>query len=405
MNHRNSRYTLLIMLLLLACHTACIGQSKSTDKRFAQAQQQTRLMLREIEKAKHQEAGAVVSPRTLSASGELELVATKDWTSGFFPGSLWYLYEQSQDPFWLEKARAFTAPLEQEKVNGRTHDMGFKIYCSYGNGYRLTKDPHYRSVLIEAAETLATRFNPNVGAIRSWDHNADKWDFPVIIDNMMNLELLFAATRLTGDSAYYQIAVSHANKTLKNHFREDNSTYHVIGYDPANGQVLKKNTHQGYSHASAWARGQAWGLYGYTMCYRETGNKAYLWQAEKIAAYMLEHPNMPADLVPYWDYNAPRIPDEPRDVSAAAVMASALYELSTYSQRGSVYRAEADKVIRHLSESYTAPAGGAKGFILLHSTGSKPHNSEVDVPLSYADYYYLEALLRKQKLMNRHKLF
>src|SRR5688572_5754287 len=211
---------------------------------------------------------------------------------------------------------------------------------------------------------------------------------------MMNLELLFAATRLSGDSSFYKIAVSHANTTMANHFRSDYSTYHVIDYDTATGKVVKRNTHQGYADESAWSRGQAWGLYGYTMCYRETRDPKYLQQADHIAAFILHHPNLPKDKVPYWDFNAPGIPNEPRDASAAAVMASALYELSQYSTHKKEYLSVANTILQNLTNSYRSPIGENKGFLLVHSTGSKPANSEVDVPLSYADYYYLEAVLR-----------
>ena len=333
-----------------------------------------------------------------------DLSASRDWTSGFFPGVLWYLYEFTGNDEWKAQATTFTANIEKEKLNSGTHDMGFKVYCSFGNGYRLTRNANYKEVIIESARTLSTRFRPITGTIRSWDHSGDKWAFPVIIDNMMNLELLFAATQLTGDSSFYKIAVIHANTTMKNHFRPDNSSYHVIEYDTLSGKVVKRNTHQGYAHESAWARGQAWGLYGYTMCYRFTHDNRYLEQAEKIAAFMLDHPNMPRDLVPYWDYNAPNIPNEERDVSAAAILASALYELSTYSTRRS-YRDKADKIIASLTNNYRSKEGENKGFILLHSVGSKPGKSEVDVPLNYADYYYLEALLRSKKLEEKKKLF
>jgi unsaturated chondroitin disaccharide hydrolase len=339
----------------------------------------------------------LVSPKTLE-KGELKLVASKDWTSGFFPGVLWFLHQYTGKPDWKREALAYTANIENEKTNGGTHDMGFKIYCSFGNGYLQTHDAHYKEVIIQAAKTLATRFNKKAGVIRSWDHHKEQWRYPVIIDNMMNLELLFEASKLSGDRSLYTIAVNHANTTMKNHYRADHSSYHVIDYDTATGAVLKRNTHQGYADESAWARGQAWGLYGYTMCYRETKNKVFLAQAEAISEFMLKHPNMPSDLVPYWDFNAPNIPNEPRDASAAAIMASGLYELSTYSKNGKKYRAAADKIIESLTNSYRSPAGGNRGFILLHSTGSKPSNSEVDVPISYADYYYLEALLRAKKL-------
>jgi rhamnogalacturonyl hydrolase YesR len=370
----------------------------------ADAEKQTNLMLDQITLAKaiwkndaqNKNKPEVVSPRTLSPEGKLLLVPSKDWTSGFFPGVLWFLYQLTGDKKWEDQARVFTSNIEGEKLNGKTHDMGFKIYCSYGTGFRLTNDPSYKDVIIQSAKTLSTRFNPVVGCIRSWDHNSDKWGDPVMIDNMMNLELLFAATKLTGDSSFYKIAVSHANTTMKNHFRPDFSSYHVIDYDAVSGKVLNKNTHQGYSHESAWARGQAWALYGFTMCYRETRDPNYLHLAENVAGFILNHPNLPKDKVPYWDFNVPDIPDAPRDASAAAIIASALSELSTFSKNGSAYRKAADQIIKSLTENYRSPIGENKGFILLHSTGSKPMNVEVDVPLNYADYYYLEALIRSK---------
>ena len=339
-----------------------------------------------------------VSPRTTKGD-TLVLVASKDWTSGFFSGNLWYMYELTKDQKWLEKAKEYSAPIEQEKTNGVTHDMGFKIYCSFGNGYRLTKDSKYREIMIQSARTLITRFNPTVGSLRSWDHHAEVWDFPVIIDNMMNLELLFWAFKETKDSTFYKVAISHANTTMKNHFRSDFSSYHVIGYDPKTGAVTKRNTHQGFSDESSWARGQAWGLYSYTMCYRETGDKKYLQQAENIGNYILNHPSTPIDLVPYWDYNAPKIPNEPRDVSAASITASALYELSTMVPDKAVfYKETADKIMKSLNKTYKAEPLTNNGFLLIHSTGNLPAKSEIDVPIVYADYYYLEALLRKRKL-------
>lgn len=342
---------------------------------------------------------ALTNPRTTEPDGSLCVVPSKDWTSGFFPGELWYLYEYTHDSYWKERAEAHTQILEQEKQNGKTHDMGFKMYCSYGNGYRLTGNLAYRDILIEAANTLITRFNPQVGCIRSWDHHADVWTYPVIIDNMLNLELLFWAFRETNDSTYYHIAVSHARTTMKNHFREDYSTYHVVNYDPTTGIPICKVTHQGYSDASAWARGQAWALYGYTMCYRETDLPEFLEQAKRVERYIFTHPNMPEDLIPYWDFNAPEIPNEPRDVSAATCIASALYELSTYvPEQREMYKQEADRMLENLTAHYRATLGKDNGFLLLHSTGSKPHGSEIDVPLVYADYYFLEALLRKDKL-------
>jgi unsaturated chondroitin disaccharide hydrolase len=389
----------------------------SLPKVFAAAEKQTSLMLEEISKVKattvtgitgNTPGGAasdLVAPRTLEA-GQLHLVTSKDWTSGFFAGVLWQLYAYTHKDEWKQQAQSFTAAIEKEKWNSTTHDMGFKVYCSFGTGYALTKDQQYKNVIIQAAQTLSNRFNKTAGVLRSWDHNKQKWDYPVIIDNMMNLELLFAATNLTGDSSFYKIAVSHANNTMVQHFRKDFSSYHVVDYDSTiTGRVNQRTTHQGYANESAWSRGQAWGLYGYTMCYRATKDKAYLQHAEKIAGFILHHPNMPKDLVPYWDFDEPYIPATPRDVSAAAIIASALYELSTYSSNGKAYRAIADRMVNNLIKNYRASIGDARGFLLLHSTGSKPFNSEVDVPLIYADYYYLEALLRMKRIKEGKQLF
>lgn len=377
---------------LMMLSIGIVANAQSTKKIFSDAEKQSIVMLAEIQKGNAANP-ELVSPRSLE-NGNLKLVASRDWTSGFFPGVLWFLYEYTGNKKWLDEAKKHTANIEKEKYNRGTHDMGFKIYCSFGTGYRLTNDVQYREIIIQSARTLSTRFNKTVGCIRSWDFNKEKWDYPVIIDNMMNLELLFAATRLTGDSSFYNIAVSHANTTMKNHFRADYSSYHVIDYDSTTGAVRKRNTHQGYSDESAWSRGQAWALYGYTMCYRETKNPAYLQHAQNVAKYILNHRNMPADLVPYYDFDAPGIPNEPRDASAAAVIASALYELSGYVNNGKDYRKKADKICASLAKNYRSPIGENKGFILIHSTGSKPSNSEVDAPLSYSDYYFLEALLR-----------
>lgn len=406
------KYNFIIGILLLA-FCSCKGTAQKEDiisKDFKFADGQFTFALTEVEKALAQDSDAVrkrlVSPRTIKPDGSLGMVASRDWCSGFFPGSLWYMYEYSKDKKWETVARQFTDSIEREKTNGGTHDMGFKVYCSFGNGYRLTKDSKYKDILLESAYTLTTRYKPHAGIIRSWDHNKDKWQCPVIIDNMMNLELLFWAFKESKDSTFYNIAVNHAKTTMKNHFRSDYSTYHVIDYDTITGEVLKRNTHQGLAHESTWARGEAWAIYGYTMSYRETRIPEFLEQAKHIANFIFTNPNLPEDLIPYWDYNAPEIPNEPRDVSAATVTASALYELSLYDMANGVqYRKWADTILENLSNHYLAKPGADRGFLLLHSTGSKPSNSEVDVPLSYADYYFLEALLRKQKLERNETLF
>ncbi len=410
----------IAILALGAGFAACTPQPATNliEDNMEFAQQQLRFAFDEIDYAIVNESpesrakrekngwGELTNPRNSEPDGTLNLVPSKDWTSGFFPGELWFLYEYTQNNFWKKKAQQHTDILEKEKMNGSTHDMGFKVYCSFGNGYRLTQDEHYKEVLLQSARTLATRFKPAAGIIRSWDHSTAKWVCPVIIDNMMNLELLFWATKESKDSTFYRIAVDHARTTMKHHFRPDFSSYHVIDYDTITGQVLKKNTHQGFADESAWSRGQAWALYGYTMCYRETRLPEFLEQAQNIEKYLFTHPNMPEDLIPYWDFDALGIPDEPRDVSAATVIASALYELSLYDpEKGERYRSNADKIIENLTKRYRATLKKDNGFLLLHSTGTKPTNTEVDVPIVYADYYFIEALMRKNKLEKTGKLF
>ena len=342
-------------------------------------------------------------PRTFDASGNLITAKPDWWTSGFFPGSLWYLYEYSKDEKMKEAAAAMTSRIEKEKNNTGTHDLGFMLYCSFGNGLRLTGDEKYSDVLLTGAKSLSTRFHSNIGCIQSWNSRRG-WQYPVIIDNMMNLELLMWAFKKSGDSTYYKICISHSDTTIKNHFRPDYSSFHVVSYDTITGRVEKKQTHQGAADGSAWARGQSWGLYGYTVMYRETGLKRYLDQAVHIADFLINHPNMPGDMIPYWDFNAPDIPDAKRDASAAAIMASALIELSGYAgpETGKKYLQAAEKQLRTLSSpAYMSKPGENGNFILMHSIGSIPGNSEVDVPLTYTDYYFIEALMRYRKLLNK----
>lgn len=380
----------ILQLFLFAVLILDVSAQKiNSNKVWSEAEKQAQFFLKEVKAGRSKQ---LIFPRTV-VHDSLKLVPSGDWTSGFFPGMLWFLYQRTNDQQWKTAAEEFTSLMMKEPYNGNSHDVGFKVYNSYGNGYKITGDTAYRRAIIDAAKTLSKRFNPTVGCIRSWDFG--KWQFPVIIDNMMNLELLFEATKLSGDSSFYKIAVSHANTTMKNHFRNDHSSYHLVNYEPATGNVIGKMTVQGYADESAWARGQAWGLYGYTMCFRETGDKKYLQQAEDIASFIL--PNLPKDGVPYWDFNAPGLSTQPRDASAAAVMASAFYELMHYSKESKRYKKAADKIIESLTRNYRNAIGTNHGFILLHSTGHKPADSEIDVPLIYADYYYLEALLRSQK--------
>jgi unsaturated chondroitin disaccharide hydrolase len=324
------------------------------------------------------------------------------WCSGFYPGSLLYLYEQTKDTTLYNEAMRIMGTLKKEQFNTGTHDLGFMMYCSFGNANRLNPSPAYKEILVNSARSLSSRFDPVVGCIRSWNSRAG--DYLVIIDNMMNLKLLYWATAATGDSSFYRIATIHANTTIKNHFRPDNSSYHVLNYDSATGNVKQKRTAQGAADESAWARGQAWGLYGYAETYRETKDKKFLDQANRIAQFMLSHPNLPADKIPYWDFNAPGIPNALRDVSAASIMASALIELSGYvkPKTGKKYFKAAETILRNLSTSaYKAAPGTNGGFILQHSVGHLPNKTEVDVPLTYADYYFIEAMIRYRELKRK----
>jgi hypothetical protein len=339
-------------------------------------------------------------PRTFdSATGKILTSGPRAWTSGFYSGTLWHLYAYSHRDLFKKEAEKRMKLLDPEQYYTGTHDLGFMMYCSFGSAYRITKDPRYKQILLTSAHSLSTRFNDTVGCIKSWDHGS--WTYPVIIDNMMNLELLCWASGVSGNDRYLKMAESHANVTMKNHFRPDYSSYHVVDYDPHTGKVLQKKTAQGYSDASAWARGQSWGLYGYTMMYRETKNKRYLSQAQHIAGFILNNPHLPSDMIPYWDYDAPKIPHAYRDVSAASIMASALLELSTFTtnaKQATHYKEAAEKILVNLSSpKYRCKPGACGGFLLMHSVGSLPGHSEVDVPLTYADYYFVEALMRYKK--------
>ncbi|UTN03340.1 glycoside hydrolase family 88 protein [Flavobacterium bizetiae] len=335
-------------------------------------------------------------PRSMNIkTNEIKKVPSRDWTSGFFAGNLWQLYRLTGNEAYKKQAEKWTPFSKKESVNRNSHDVGFKVYCSYGEALKVANKQEYKDVIIKGAETLCTRFDAKVGAIRSWDFNKEIWDYPVIIDNMMNLELLFEATKLSGNKKYQDIAIQHANTTLKNQFREDNSCYHVIDYNPATGAVRKKTTLQGYNDDSVWARGQGWAVYGFTMSYRYTKDPAYLKQAEATAKFFMNDKNLPEDGIPYWDFRDPAIPNSARDVSAATVMASALYELYDYTKNKS-YLAFAEKIIASLhSDKYILDPKINAPFIFDHSTGNWPKHDEIDEPIIYADYYFLEALLRK----------
>lgn len=320
-----------------------------------------------------------------------------DWTCGFYPGSLWYIYEYTKDPAMLEKAKYATSLLEADKHYTIDHDIGFIMYCSYGNGYRLLKDPEYRDILITSSKQALTRYDEKVKSIMSWNPNQERdWKFPVIIDNMMNLEMLLKATEFTGDSTYYHVAINHANTTMKNQYREDYSCSHVVDFDPETGKMRKRDWNNGNNDpaTASWSRGQSWGLYGFSFMYRLTQKIEYLQHAENIASFILNNKNMPADMVPYWDYRAPNYPTM-RDASAASLMASALIDLSYLSpQNGEKYFKAAEKILTSLSQPPYLNTSGKGNFLLNHATGNFLRNSELDGGLIYADYYYLEALHR-----------
>lgn len=326
-----------------------------------------------------------------SQLGKRRLCGVLDWTSGFFPGSLWYLYELTGKEEFRQEAVRYTNLLNPVRYVTDNHDVGFMVNCSYGNALRLAPNDTIQALMVETADNLCSRFNSQVGCIRSWDFG--HWNYPVIIDNMMNLDLLFNVYRLTKNKRYYDVAVSHALTTMQHHFRPDYTSYHVVSYNN-DGTVECKETHQGKHHESSWARGQAWAVYGYTLCYRETHQLEFLNQAIYVANMIMERVKTD-DRIPYWDYEAPVRPDTPRDVSAAAITASALLELSTLAPDGQKYFSYAEEILKNLTgKEYMAEKGTNQGFILKHSVGSLPHGSEIDTPLNYADYYFLEALKR-----------
>lgn len=358
-------------------------------------------------------------PRTTDANGKMVSTNMYDWTPGFFPGSLWYSYEFTKDKSLATAASAWTEKLEPLKDFTKHHDLGFMMYCSYGNAYRVTGKAAYKDILVQSARSLSTRFNPLTGSIKSWNgfkswHGNKIYPFPVIIDNMMNLELLFFASKVTGDTSFRHVAVTHALTAMKNQIRPDYSSYHVVCYDTITGKVAARETAQGYADNSTWARGQAWGIYGFTMVYRETKDARFLKTAMGMADWFLDNKNLPADKVPYWDFNANeagytpgvnsyanKVTDKPRDASAAAITASALFELSRYAgAKEEKYKKAAIQMLHSLaSPDYRAPVGSNGNFLLMHCVGSIPHHTEIDVPLVYADYYFMEALQRYEDLL------
>ena len=389
------------------------------NENIAFAMKQTQYMLKEPYNPK------TPMPHTLKKDGSAARGDLYWWTAGFFPGMLWYLAEYTGDKAMSDSARVWTEKMEPIKTFTGNHDIGFMMYCPFGNAYRLSPNERDKDILIVSAKSLTTRFSPVTGTIKSWNSwrswNGDEvFKYPVIIDNMMNLELLFFASRVTGDNSYKKIAISHAEKTMQNQVRKDGSTFHVTMYDPETGKFIKGETSQGYSDNSTWSRGQGWAIYGFTMTYRETKDPRFLQTAIKTADYYLDHKNLPSDKVAWWDFNAYQPGYKPgqrsnagkictnyRDASAASLVASALFELSTFvkGEKSKKYFDAATQILHALgSPVYRAKEKENGNFILMHSVGAIPHNSEIDVPLTYADYYFVEALARYNALLNKKPL-
>lgn len=388
---------LVMAISLCACAPRVVNNTLDVDRELSYCNKQVQETLNRI-------GDTTMMPRNILAGQSdwnLVPVRIEEWTVGFWPGILWYNYENTKSEKMLDAATHYTDILEPlTTLPAYDHDLGFQLFCSYGNAYRLTGDQKYKQIILNAADTLATLFNPKVGTILSWPREVDNGRFApfnTIMDNMINLEMLYWAAANGGTKDLYDIATKHAETTMKYHFREDGSSFHVAVYDTITGDFIKGVTHQGYADETMWARGQAWAIYGYTMVYRETRDKKFLRFAEKVTDIYLAR--LPEDYVPYWDFDAPNIPDESRDASSAAIVASALLELSLLednSTKAVEYKDAAVNMLVSLSsDGYRS--GESNPAFLLHSTGHRPNGSEVDASINYADYYYIEALTRLKK--------
>lgn len=390
------KYIVGFVLLVVAAQMSFAQTASLKNKMKALIQDNFTFAAKQYQYLKANTPDSVMPRSYVEATGKSVTSDTKWWCSGFYPGTLWYLYAYTKDEAIKKEAEQRLAILEKEKYYTGNHDLGFMMFCSFGTAYKYTNNPAYKDVVTIAAKSLSTRYRPAIKSIQSWN-SRDILKCPVIIDNMMNLELLHWVSDHGGDPIFKEIAVTHANTTIANQFRPDNSSYHVVDWDLNTATVLKKITWQGAADSSAWSRGQTWGLYGYTMMYRFTKNPAYLSQAKKIAHFILSNPNLPSDKIPYWDFDAPGIPNVPRDASSGAIMASALLELGQFTSGAEKkeYIQTAETILQSLSSpAYRAKLGENGGFLLMHSVGSLPHKSEVDAPLTYADYYFIEALTR-----------
>ncbi|MCM4151529.1 glucuronyl hydrolase [Arenibacter sp. N53] len=403
----------LLFVSLLVCFASCQNLSKNKNS-IVDSKVSAKLnsfdLKKEIKNCEAQLDQAV--PKLTDLSKHPRLIETNEtewkeipngrlvWTSGFYPGILWYMYDLTKDEKWKAEAIKRTEVFEDFKTINEHHDIGFMMFPAYGNGYIFGDKKEYKDILLTSAESLASRFNPKVGTIRSWSNKMHpRWQQHItIIDNMLNLELLFWAAKNGGNQEFYDIAVKHAETTMDNHFRPDYTSWHVIEYDSISGKVLNRHTKQGYADDSRWSRGQAWGIYGYTMMYRETGDKKFLDFAVNLTDKYLEL--LPVDYIPHWDFDVPNLENEERDASAAAIVASGLLELSTFMEdkkEQERYYNAAMRMLESLSSEDYSGVGKTDSF-LIHSTGAKSLGHEIDVALIYADYYYIEALDRLQKM-------
>ena len=426
MKIKKMKEKLIIAIFIMSATSNIVAQNDEHSfikENMEFAAKQCKLMMKTPAQGKE---GKSVMPHSMRNDGTPSKGSIYLWTAGFFPGTLWYLSDYTNDKSLQDSALVYTQKMEPVKTFTGNHDIGFMMYCSYGNANTFAPKADYKDILIKSAHSLCTRYSPVTGTIKSWNswrswNDGTVFKYPVIIDNMMNLELLFFASRVSGDDSFKKVAVSHAEKTMKNQMRKDGSFYHITMYDPDTGKFIKGETSQGYSDNSAWSRGQGWAIYGFTVSYRDTKDPLFLATAQKAADYYINHPNLPSDKIAWWDFNAfedgftpgqrsnaGKITTNYRDASAAALVASALFELSQYTkgQKGQIYFEPAKQIVHELGgPNYRAKEGENANYVLMHSTGAIPQNSEIDVPLVYADYYFVEALHRYNKLLNNQPLF
>ena len=397
--HRLLKISTLVLLFSVFALTSHADSSFQVDQQLQRCHQKVRQALHDLQKADGT-LDYTMEPRNIlhgdkQKAWNCRKATAEEWCSGFWSGILWMDYGYSHDSIVGRAAEGYTAALRPCVYRPvYDHDLGFITFCSFGKGYEQNHNATYRQTLLDAADSLATLFRPLAGTILSWPRNVKMFGgHNTIMDNMMNLDLLFWASRHGGNPLLYDIAVTHAKTTMKHHFRPDGGCYHVAVYDTLTGDFIKGVTHQGYADNGTWARGQGWAIYGYTMVYRYTHEKVFLDFAQKVANYYLSR--LPeGDLIPKWDFDDPD-PKAPKDASAACVVADALLELQQYvgGQKGQQYREKAVEMLRQLS-SPEYFSGKRNDAFLLHSTGHHPAGSEIDASIVYADYYYLEALLR-----------